>query len=159
MLPGERGSFLCGSVWRRLSLNSWSHVFTALPTEEAKVTGASPFSLNGLGIIKFQKDWGQMKNDLPGPGPWVSSNKRPLSSQNALPMHTHPSFLEIPFYILETKAAEISSVKCNLLLIQFWTCFSFMVLEMELRTLRTPGQRPVLEPSLHVSESQGPEQH
>lgn len=140
-------------------------MFTALPTEEAKVTGASPFSLNGPGIIKFQKDWGQMKNDLPVPGPWVSSNERslssqnafPMSSQNALPTHTHPSFLEIPFYILEAKAAEISSAKCcePLLLIQFGTYFSFMVLEMELRTLRTPGQRPVLGPSLRVSESQG----
>lgn len=87
-------------------------MFTTLITEEAKGTGASPFSLYGLGIIKFQKDWGQMKkdwgqmkNDLPVPEPWVSSNERPLSSQNAFPMssqnalptHTYLSFLEIPF--------------------------------------------------------------
>lgn len=80
-------------------------MFTALLTEEAKGTGANPFSLPGLGIIKFEKDWGQTKNDLPVPGPWVSSNERPLSSQNAFPMspqnalptHTYLSFLEIPF--------------------------------------------------------------
>lgn len=68
----------------------------------------------------------------------------------------YSSFLEIPFLLFGGKGSgrtHLLGICESLLLIPFGICFYFMVLEMELRTLSMPGQHPVLEPSLHVSES------
>lgn len=62
VLPGGRGVLLCGYGKRRIFFPLMLHPTCLVHWFLKLKTRGSPFSLNGLAINNFQKDWGETKN-------------------------------------------------------------------------------------------------